>query len=196
MSFYKPQVSFSLNFVLLFSVIKDNSSVLFKVKRFILCTKETNQSGHFEDFECSGQNSPISFHFWNNKSVFLRILHYSLGSWDINPRYFWNFVILFTFNKRSLSKYKFGDLSREQSKIRSFALWSFRLSKSYKVSAKKVQKSYLSWHRRVIQNLKKIWLVVSSMIWGISRIFTQLLKSLKISFRWALLVWLVLVQSI
>ena len=31
-------------------------------------------------------------------------------------------------------------------------------SKSYKVSAKKVQKSYLSWHWSVMQSLKKIWL--------------------------------------
>ena len=31
----------------------------------------------------------------------------------------------------------------------------FLLSKSYKVSAEKVQKSYLSWHWRVMQSLKK-----------------------------------------
>ena len=64
----------------------------------------------------------------------------------------------------------------------------FLLSKSYKVSAKKVQKSYLSWHWRVMQSLKKNWLVVSNMTWGIWRIFTQPLKSLKISFWWDLFV--------
>ena len=47
MSFSKPQVSFSSNFASLFSVMKDNSSVL--------RTKGTNQSGNFENFECSGK---------------------------------------------------------------------------------------------------------------------------------------------
>ena len=36
-------------------------------------------------------------------------------AWDINPLYFLA-EILFTFNKRSLSKYKFDKISREQSK--------------------------------------------------------------------------------
>ena len=62
------------------------------------------------------------------------------------------------------------------------------LSKSYNVSAKKVEKmKYLSCHWRVIQSFKKDWLLVSNMtrIWWI---FTQPIKSLKISFRWALFV--------
>ena len=58
----------------------------------------------------------------------------------------------------------------------------FLLSKSYKVSVKKVHKSYLSWHWRLMQSLKKNWLVVSNMTWGIWWIFTQPLKSLKIPF--------------
>ena len=49
-----------------------------------------------ETFECSDQNSPNSCHFWNNKSVFLQISHYSSVSWDITPPYFfsWNFIYL------------------------------------------------------------------------------------------------------
>ena len=46
---------------------------------------------------------------------------------------------LYTFNKRSLSKYKFGEISPEQLKF----FW-----KSYKVPVKKVQKRNLSWHWR------------------------------------------------
>ena len=60
--------------------------------------------------------------------------------------------------------------------------------KSCIVSAKKVQKSYLSWHWRVMQSLKKNWLVFSNMTWGIWWILTQPLKSLKISLWWALFV--------
>ena len=41
---------FSSNFAWLCSVVKYNSSVLFEVKHFILCTKETNQNANFLDF--------------------------------------------------------------------------------------------------------------------------------------------------
>ena len=96
-----------------------------------------------ETSECSGQISPNSCHFWNDRSVFLQILHQSSGSWDITPLYFLA-KILYTL--RSLSKYKFGEILREQSKVWNFALWWFLLSKSCTVSAKEVQKSYLSCH--------------------------------------------------
>ena len=38
---------------------------------------------------------------------------------------------------------------------------------AYKVSAKKVQKNYLSWHWKKIQTLKKNWLFIWKMTWGI-----------------------------
>ena len=95
-SFSKLQVSFSWNFGWLFRVMKYSFSVRFYVKRYILCTKGTNQNRTFENFECSGQNSPSSCHIWNNTSVFLRTLHHSSVLWDINPLYFfsWNFIYL------------------------------------------------------------------------------------------------------
>ena len=51
---------------------------------------------------------------------------------------------------------------------------------AYKVSAKKVQKNYLSWHWKEIQTLKKNWLFVWKMIWGIWWILTWAVESLKI----------------
>ena len=54
------------------------------------------------------------------------------------------------------------------------------LSKSYKVSAKK---GSLSWYWRVMQSLKKYWLVVSNMTWENLWIFTQPRKSSKILIR-------------
>ena len=60
------------------------------------------------------------------------------------------------------------------------------LSKLCTVSTKKyIQKSYLSWHWRVVQSLKKKWFVVSNVTFWL--IFTQTLKSLKISLSWAIL---------
>ena len=54
------------------------------------------------------------------------------------------------------------------------------LLKLYKIPAKKVQKSDVSWSWRVMQNLKIVWFVVSKMtrIWWI---LTRVLESLKIS---------------
>ena len=54
------------------------------------------------------------------------------------------------------------------------------LSKVYIVWPKKVQRSYLSWHWRVIQNFKKNGLVVWKMTWGIWQVFTRALESVKI----------------
>ena len=54
------------------------------------------------------------------------------------------------------------------------------VTKVYIVWATKVQRSYLSWHWRVMQILKKNWLVVWKMTWEIWQIFTRSLESVKI----------------
>ena len=54
------------------------------------------------------------------------------------------------------------------------------VTKVYIVWATKVQRSYLSWHWRVMQILKKNWLVVWKMTWEIWQIFTSPLKSFQI----------------
>ena len=117
MSFSKPQVSFSSNFAWLFSVMKYNSSVLFYIKRCILCTKGTSQSASFLDFLVLG-------------SKFTKLLSFLKRTISFSS----NFVPLFctmrpissilfsaetlcTFRKSSLSKYKFGEISPEQSKV-------------------------------------------------------------------------------
>ena len=51
------------------------------------------------------------------------------------------------------------------------------LSISYKVLAKEVQKIYLSWYWRAIQTLKRNWLFVWKMSWGIGWILTQAVMS-------------------
>ena len=79
-------------------------------------SQEQTKVQDLETFECLGQISPNSY----NRSVFLQILHQSSGSWDITPLYFLA-KILYTL--RSLSKYKFGEILREQSKVWNFALW-------------------------------------------------------------------------
>ena len=61
------------------------------------------------------------------------------------------------------------------------------LLKIYKISAKKVQRSYVSWHWRVIKSLKKNWIVVSRTT-RILSILTRALKILKnLHFEWFVL---------
>ena len=54
------------------------------------------------------------------------------------------------------------------------------LSKAYKVLDEKVQKSCVSWHWRVMQNLRKNWLLVPKMTKGILWILMRAVTSLKI----------------
>ena len=106
-----------------FSVSRKISlSYFFRSNIIYLARKGPIKVQIFETSECSDQNSQNSCHFWNKKSVFLKILRHCLVSWDITPPTFLA-KILCTFNKRSLSKYKFGEISREQSKVSNFALW-------------------------------------------------------------------------
>ena len=54
------------------------------------------------------------------------------------------------------------------------------LTKVYNVWTKKIQRSYVWWHWRLVQNLIENWLVLPKMTWGIWQIFTRALESLKI----------------
>ena len=67
-SFYKPQVSFPLNFALPFSVMTHNSSEIFQLKHFMHWTKKVHQSTIFQNFKCFKEISPnSSCHFRNHK---------------------------------------------------------------------------------------------------------------------------------
>ena len=52
---------------------------------------------------------------------------------------------------------KFLNFNASSDKSDNMHFYVLLLSKEYKVSAKKVQKSYISWHWRVIRTLKKNW---------------------------------------
>ena len=50
---------------------------------------------------------------------------------------------------------EFGELHQSTTKILKFAFWDTFLSKVYNFWAKKLQRSYVSWHWRVMQYLRK-----------------------------------------
>ena len=59
-------------------------------------------------------------------------------------------------------------------------LIGFFCAKYITFDLKNVQRSYLTWHWRVMQNLESNWLVVSKLTWGICQILNRALESLKI----------------
>ena len=68
-------------------------------------------------------------------------------------------------------------LSRALEILKSLQFNGLFLIKVYNVWAKKVQRSYVRWHWRLIQNLKQNWLVLSKMTWRIWQIFVHRLKN-------------------
>ena len=86
-------------------------------------------------------------------------------TWLVNSKLTWRIWWFFTRALENLKHLHFNGLL---------------LTKVYNVWAKKVQKSYVWWHWRLMQNLKENWLVLPKMTWGIWQIFTRALESLKI----------------
>ena len=66
---------------------------------------------------------------------------------------------------------KFGKISHSHSKVWNFHFDVLFLSKVHNVWAKKIHRSYLSWHWTVMQNLNKTDLVVSKIAWKIGWTF-------------------------
>ena len=75
MSFFKQKVSFSSKVGSFFSVMRDNSSVLFSTSK---CK--------FSDLSLLALKF-TKFHFWNQESVFLQTLYHSSVLWDITLLY-------------------------------------------------------------------------------------------------------------
>ena len=56
-----------------------------------------------------------------------------------------------------------GELSLKHPKVWKLCIDGLFLSKAYTVSLRKVQRNYVSWHWRVLQNLNENWLVAWKM---------------------------------
>ena len=86
------------------------------------------------------------------------------GNWLVVPKLTWGIWQILTRALGSLKNIHFDVLF---------------LSRVFIVWAKKVQRSYLSWHWRVIQNLERNRHVVSKLTWGIWQILTRALENLE-----------------
>ena len=95
----------------------------------------------------------------------------------------WNWRRIQKLWEKSTCRFKIGIriwqiLTRALKNLKDFCFNGLLLSKVYIAWAKKVERSYLSWHWRAIQNLKKNWLAAWKMT-GIWQIFTRALESVK-----------------
>ena len=107
MSFFKPRVSFQLNFATPFSVMTHNSSEIFK--HYMLWKKRVHQCTIFQTFWCSNESSPnLLSHFWNHKA-----------------RTFWKFASLFSVMKDNSSVFFLAQTSYSLDK-NSPSKWNFQ----------------------------------------------------------------------
>ena len=130
---------------------------------------------NFSDFWVSQRNLPnFSCHFWNHKvRVYSNFASLFIVMKDNSSAFFsWNLIY---FGQKQPIKVKFLDF------------WVFCLHLDWSLScevynawSEKAHRSYLSWHWRIMQNLKKNWLVVWKITWGIWKIFIKALDSVKI----------------
>ena len=183
MPILKRQVNSSSNFASFFIFMTHNSSVNFKLIYFLLCIKGSYHSLNFETSKRSGENlSYSSFHFPNHKSVFHQLLYHSSVSWKITLLYYFRLNVM-CFAQKQLNKSKsfenfecsdqnspnschfwnnksaFFNLVNFHAINRKFAIWWAPFVQSIYCLSKRIQWSYVSWHWRVMQYLKKNWLV-------------------------------------
>ena len=138
----------------------------------------------FQTFESSDQNSPNSCHFWNNKSVFLQILHHSVYIYII-PLYFfgWN-VILFE-QKEPIKVQIWWNFTWTVKSLKLCTLIDSFCKNRIKFQLKKYRRVSLMTLKTDAKFKEKL---TCCLTWGIWWNFTQTLKGLKISLWWAIFV--------
>ena len=177
---FETTSQFFLNVASLFSIMRDDSSILFELKLYMIWRKRTNQNAKFQTLDCSLNISP---NLYFDRLLLLKLhkisakkLQRSYVSWPgrvvQNLKKNWHVVSKMT--------RIWWILTQALKSLRKVHFHWFLLCKVFNVWPKKVQRSYLSWHWRVMQNLKKNWLLVWKITWGIWQVFTRALESVKI----------------
>ena len=109
MSFFKPHVSFCLNFATPFSVMAHISTEIFKLKHYILWSKRAHQ---WTIFRLLGALMKVHLipHaiFDTTRPGFIQILHHYSVSWKITPVYFFSSNLIY-FGQKHPIQVKFLD---------------------------------------------------------------------------------------
>ena len=145
----------------------------------MIWTKRAHQSEKIQAFGCSGKISP---NLYFERLVLLKLYEilakkvqrgYASWPWRLmqNSKKNWSVVS----NMRRI----WWIVTWSLENFKNLHIHWFLLCKVFNIWPKKVQKSRLSWHWKMMQNLKENWYVVWKMTWGIWQIFTRALESLK-----------------
>ena len=178
--FWNHKVKAYSNLTSPFSVMRNKSSVQFQLKMYMLWTKGAHQSAKFQTFDCLRKISP---NLYFDRLLLLKV--YKILAEKVQRSYVswpWRLMQNLKKNWSVVSKMTriWWNLTRALKSLQNLHFYLLLLCKVFNVWPKKVQRSYLSWHWRVMQNLKKNWLVAWKMTWGIWQIFTRALESVKI----------------
>ena len=117
MSFFQTTGQFFFQFLHDSSVSWKITPLYFFRSNVIYFVQKGLISENFKDFLVLGSTFTKFLSFWNQKLVFLHILRHPSVSWDINPMHFFSLNFIYFHHKKALSKYKFGEISPEQSKV-------------------------------------------------------------------------------
>ena len=150
----------------------------------MIFTKEAHRSAKFQTFDCSGEISP---NLYFDRLLFLKVYKVSAKKiWRSYVSWYQRVVQNLKKNWFFVSKMTriWWNLTWALASLQNLHFYLLLLCKVFNVWPKKVQRSYLSWHWRVMQNLKNNWLVIWKMTWGIWQIFTRALKASKLVFSW------------
>ena len=113
-------------------------------------------------------------------------MHHSSMSWEITLLYFFSWNFTWFLQKEPIKVQNFRKISSSGKISPNLYFDRLLLLKVYKISAKKLQRNYVSWYWRLMQNLKKNRFVLLK-VTGIWWIFIRPLESLQnLHFHWSL----------
>ena len=155
----KQRISFSSNFEPLFGIIRHNSSILILAKHLYTFSKSSQLKYKF------GEILPEQLKVWNfalrwapcknnidSQLKKCRRIIYRENEVMQSLKKTWETDLMFR-----IWHEEFGEFSPNHSKVQKFLFNGLILSKVYEVRAVKIQRSYLSWHWTVMQNLNNPW---------------------------------------
>ena len=147
----------------------------------MIFTKGAHHSAQFQTFDCSGEISP---NLYFDRLLLLKV-------YKVSAKKSMEEICLIIPKSGAKFEEKLIFCFRNDKNLVNFVIWALKSLKNLhfdwslsckvcNVWLKKVRRSYISWHWRVMQNLKKNWLVVWKMTWRIYQIFIRTLESVKI----------------
>ena len=100
---------FSFKFCITFSVMTNNSSEIFHLKHYMLCTKRSHQCKFFRLLSALMKVRPIPHAiFETTRSEFIQISHHCSVSWKITTLYFFSSNLIHFWQKEPI-RVKFSD---------------------------------------------------------------------------------------